>query len=360
VADQLQSILEAVVDGVLVLDEGGRVELVNSEACRMLQTPAKSMRGVAVESLLGGDHAVAALSRSVRQSGRPAIEHEVTIDTPGLDQVLVAEVAASPLREPGGEVVGSVVMLRDVTVRKSLREALSQREELTSYGLIAAGIAHELKNPLGGIRGAAELLDSWAEDERAHQTAGLIVREVDRITALVDELMVFARGDELELAPVNLHRVLDGVLDLLAMDPLCRGVTLERAYDPSIPELMGDESRLSQVFLNLAGNGLQAMEGRGGRLTMDTRVALGHPLAGSSGRQIPTVVVTVEDTGPGIPQAILDRLATPFFTTRSGGTGLGLAVSRHWVTLHGGTLSIDSQIDQGTRARVALPMRRAP
>jgi len=368
VAHQLQSILEAVVDGVLVLDEDGRVVLVNSEACRMLQTPAKSMRGVAVESLLGADHAVATLARSVRQSGRPAIEDEVTIDRPGLGQTLVAEVAASPLREPGGEVAGSVVTLRDVTVltlrdvtvRKSLREALSQREQLTSFGLIAAGIAHELKNPLGGIRGAAELLDSWVEEERAHQTAGLIVREVDRITALVDELMVFARGEELELAPLNLHRVLDGVLDLLAMDPLCRGVTLERAYDPSIPELMGDESRLSQVFLNLAGNGLQAMEGRGGRLTMDTRVALGHPLAGSSGRQTPTVVVTVEDTGPGIPQAVLDRLATPFFTTRSGGTGLGLAVSRHWITLHGGTLSIDSQIDQGTRARVALPMRRAP
>jgi two-component system nitrogen regulation sensor histidine kinase GlnL len=358
VPQQLQSILEAVVAGIIVIDEGGRVELVNSEACRMLRISAESMLGVSMENLLGRDHAVAALSHSVRQSGRPAIEDEVSIDQPPPGKSLVADVAASPRQEPSGEVTGVVITLRDVTIRKSLRDTRSQHEQLAAFGRIATGIAHELKNPLGGIRGAGELLAAWAEEERAHQTAGLIVREVDRITALVDELMIFAQGEALETAPLNLHKVLDGVLDLLAMDALREGVEMKRAYDPSIPELLADERRLSQVFLNLARNALQAIEDRPGRLTVGTRISLDHPLASESGRRLPTVVVTVTDTGPGISQAILERMATPFFTTKDRGTGLGLAISRYWVARHGGTLTVASQIGQGTEIRVALPMRR--
>ena len=357
-SQQLQSILEAVVDGIIVLDAAGRIELMNSGACRILRTSAESMLGASMEKLLGRDHAIATLARSVRQSGRSAVEDEIAIDQPPPGESLVADVAASPRLEPTGEVAGVVVTLRDATIRTSLSEAHSQHEQLTSFGHTAAGIAHELKNPLGGIRGAAELLEAWAGEERALKTARLIVREVDRITALVDELMVFARGEEPELAPLNLHKVLDDVLDLLAMDPLCEGVEVRRAYDPSIPELVGDEKRLSQVFLNLARNALQAMEDRRGRLTMGTRVSLDHHLPGQSGRRPPTVVVTVSDTGPGIPQAVLDKLATPFFTTRSRGTGLGLAVSRHWVSRHGGTLTIASRIGEGTEVRVALPLRR--
>jgi two-component system nitrogen regulation sensor histidine kinase GlnL len=130
-----------------------------------------------------------------------------------------------------------------------------------------------------------------------------------------------------------------------------------RTFDPSIPELLADGDRLVQVFLNLARNALQALEGEG-RLRFETRMSLDHRLADEQGASLPTVSVTVEDDGPGIPAELIDKLTTPLFTTRPGGTGLGLAVARHWVALHGGVLRIESAEGRGARVRVALPLRR--
>jgi two-component system nitrogen regulation sensor histidine kinase GlnL len=350
----LQSVLDAIFDAVIVLDERGQVESLNAEACRLLRASQESTRGEPVEALLGSEHAVARLARSVLASGRPAVEDEVPLPQRE-GRSLDVDIAASPL--DAGRTVGVVIVLRDRTISRSLRERVDERERLDSYAQIAAGIAHEVKNPLGGIRGAAELLGSWAKEERGRETAALIVREVDRIAALVDDLMVFARDVELRLEPVNIHYLLDSVLDLLALDPLGDGSPVERFYDPSIPDLLADAARLKQVFLNLGKNALQAMEKEGGTVTVTTRMSLDERLVGEGRRGVPTVMVAISDTGPGIPRERLQRLATPFFTTRPGGTGLGLAVARHWVTRHGGALRITSQVGEGTTVRVALPLR---
>jgi two-component system nitrogen regulation sensor histidine kinase GlnL len=142
------------------------------------------------------------------------------------------------------------------------------------------------------------------------------------------------------------------------MDPIASGVHLERRFDPSLPELVADADRLVQVFLNLARNALQALQGSGA-LTISTRMSLDHRLVVEGGASVPALRVTLEDDGPGMPREVLDRLATPFFTTRSDGTGLGLAVAQHWVARHGGTLRVESAPGAGTRVIVALPLRRA-
>jgi two-component system nitrogen regulation sensor histidine kinase GlnL len=353
------NLLDAMLDGVIVLDADGRVAHVNAEACRILEVSAETLAGCEVERLLGPGHPLAALARSALASGRATIENDVRVER-RFEPDLEVDIAVSPL--PGDDDAASLgaggvlVSLRDHTVRNSLREIVSQRDQLASYGQIAAGIAHELKNPLGGIRGAGELLKSWAKDERAADTAALIVREVDRISALVEELMVFARGDALRLESLNVHQVIDGVLELVGMDPLGADTAVERFYDPSIPNIQADRDRLTQVFLNLARNALQAMDETEGRLTVTTRMTLEHRLTGEDGRAVPTLEINVSDTGTGIPPEILDRLATPFFTTKARGTGLGLAVARHWVTRHGGALRITSVAGEGTTASVALPL----
>ncbi len=349
-----QGVLDAIPDGLLVFDQDGRVTRVNSEACRILETSEDALAGCPVEQVLGGEHPLCGLVHGVLASRRPAARDEVRVNR-RLEPDVDVDLAVAPIDDGGG---GVVVMVRDRTIRDSLHEMVSQREQLDSYGQIAAGIAHEVKNPLGGIRGAAELLAVRATEDRARRTAELIVRETDRISSLVEDLMVFARGDALEEAPLNLHFVIDGVLDLLAMDPLSERVEVERFYDPSIPEFLGDGDRLTQVLLNLCRNALQAMEEEGGTLTLTTRMSLDRRLETPEGRRVPAVIVAVSDTGAGIPADVLSRLATPFFTTRPKGTGLGLAVSRHWVTRHGGTLRIASQPGEGTTARVALPLRR--
>lgn len=348
-------VLDAVLAAIVVLDERGCVELVNAAACRMLELGPDAARGRRVEELLGPDHSLARLARSVLESGRSAAEDGCQMQRRGGEERTV-DVAASPLFDASGEHDGAVLVLRDSTLQRSLQRVSAEREQLSALGGIAAGVAHEVKNPLGGIRGAAELLAARAADAKTVDAAELIVREVDRIATLVDDLMIFTQGGSVKLAPVNIHRILDDVLDLLAMDPLGRGVEVERLYDPSLPDVLLDADRMNQVFLNLARNALQAMGGRG-TLTIKTRMRLDRHLVMPDGEAAPALLVEVRDSGPGIPAEIVDKLGTPFFTTRPGGTGLGITAARHWLDRHGGTLRIDSPAGGGARARVELPLR---
>ena len=348
----LEDVLEAVLDGVVVVDREGQVEFVNGEACRMLETSAEFAAGQPIARV--ADAAFDALVRSVLGLGRPAVEDDRVLAR-RFSPDLIVDVAAAPLWDDQRTPEGVVLALRDRTIHRSLAERAAERDRLSAYGTIASGIAHEVKNPLGGIRGAAEILASRTSDEKSRDAAALIVREVDRIRSLIDDLLVFHQRDALRLASLNIHRVLDDVLQLLSMDPLASGVKLERSFDPSIPELRADPDRLTQVFLNLGRNALQALDGEG-TLLVETRMALDHRLPSERGVSAPTLAVTVADDGPGIEPEVFEQLSTPFFTTRVGGTGLGLAVSRHWVARHAGALRLESEPGRGTRARVFLPI----
>ena len=352
----LSGVLDSVLAGVVVVDDSGRIELANAAACRMLERSEESMVESSVDEAFGAEHALAALAREVLKTGRSAVQGERPIPH-RFDEDLVVDVTCSPLFDSAGGIDGAVLVLRDRTIQKDLEKLISEREHLSAFGRIAAGVAHEVKNPLGGIRGAAEILASRASDAKTHDAAELIVREVDRIAALVDDLMVFTHGESIRSAPLNIHRVLDGVIALVEMDPLGASIAIERHYDPSIPDLLADGDRLTQVFLNLTRNSLQAMEGGAGTLSIKTRLDFDHRLSAASGNQRPPLVVEVADTGPGISPSDLEQLAVPFFSTRPGGTGLGLAVSRHWVARHGGSLRIYSTTGEGTRVRVSLPLR---
>ncbi len=241
---------------------------------------------------------------------------------------------------------------------KSLKRTAAERERLATFGQIAAGIAHEVKNPLGGIRGAAELLGRRAEDLKSKETAALIVREADRITTLVDDLMVFARNDELKLELINLHRVLDDVLDLLSHDPISQKCEVHRNYDPSLPEFYADGARLTQVFHNLGRNALQAMAEDGGALTITTRLGIRHQIS-EEGKKLSLVEIEFHNTGSSISEENLKNVLTPFYTTRPQGTGLGLPLANHWASRHGGSLQICSQPDSGTHVLITLPLRRS-
>jgi two-component system nitrogen regulation sensor histidine kinase GlnL len=356
-ARDLESLLDAVLDGVVLLDASGDVESLNSEACRILEVSTEAAVGRPVETLFGDEQSISKLARSAITDGRAVIgrEHPLT-GRQGGD--LVVDVSVAPLFD-GVLRDGATLLLRDCAIQKSLRDVVSQREALTSFGRIAAGIAHEIKNPLGGIRGAAEILGTRASDDKSRSAAELIVREVDRIALLVDDFMVLTPGDDLRSAPVNIHRVLDGVLALTAHDKIGHGIEIERAFDPSLPDLMADADRLSQVFLNLVRNALQAMEQEGGKLVITTRMAFDHPLSPANRLAGPGLIVELADTGPGIDATILNEVFTPFFTTRVDGTGLGLSVARHWVARHEGLLHLESTRGVGTTVRIALPLARS-
>jgi two-component system nitrogen regulation sensor histidine kinase GlnL len=351
-------VLEALRAGAVVIDRRGRVEELNSVASRLLEHSREAVLGRPVEALIEPGHALARIAREVLASGVAISELEQEIERRGGERSVV-DLTASPLfAEAGASPDGVLVLLRDRSADRRLEQLEAERERFEAFGRIAAGLAHEIKNPLGGIRGAGELLAARAADAKTREIADLVVRESARITRLVDELGVFSRGDELRLAPTNVHQVLDGVLALLGHDPLAGASQVVRAYDPSIPELLADADRLTQVFLNLARNGLQAMADGGGSLTVTTRMTLDHRIAIEQGRRLPTLAVWFEDSGRGMDPEELRRATTPFFTTRSGGTGLGLALAEYWLARHHGSLHLESAKGVGTRARVTLPLRR--
>ena len=328
----LARVIDALMSGVVVVDGDGTVREMNGEACRILEASAESARHQPVEHALGPP--LAKFVRDVLASGRERMEDEIRIERRHAATALIVEIALSPVHDRAGRTDGVVVELRDRSIHRELRDAAFERERMSAFGRIAAGIAHEVKNPLGGIRGAAEIVAKRSEDPRFLRAAELVVRETDRIAGLLDDFMVLGHEGGLRLRWVNLHRVLDDVLDLNGLDPLSAGIRIERRYDPSIPELRADHDRLAQVFHNLVRNALQAMAGgTGDRLEIRTRVDLDHPLASSDGPRRPAVSVEVIDAGPGIADEDRERITDPFFITRETGTGLGLSIAQHWVEI---------------------------
>ncbi len=252
----------------------------------------------------------------------------------------VVGVTVVPLLKPQG-VRGAVVRLRAEEGRIDL-EAL------------AAGLAHEIKNPLAGLKGAAELMgDELAPDSPLRAYTDLIAREASRVDGLVRSLLDLTRPLQLELRAENVHATCDDVL-LLARSMLPAGVQVVRRYDPSLPDLEIDRDAVAQVLLNLVKNAAEAMEGRRGSLVLETGIVPGMR-ARVRGRVRGVVRIAVLDEGPGLPAGV--ELFTPFSTSKPKGTGLGLVLSRRIAEAHGGRLELRNRRDgEGAEAELLLPM----
>jgi two-component system nitrogen regulation sensor histidine kinase GlnL len=244
-------------------------------------------------------------------------------------------------------------VLRDLSRVRELEEQLRRSDRLAALGVLAAGVAHEVRNPLAGVRAAAQLLEREPIFPAGlREFTGVIIREVDRLNRLVDDLLTFAGRRPPTIAACNLNQLADEALRLEASRVQTARVAVARQYDPALPLVAGDADRLLQVFLNLIRNGAEAMQGRGGELTVRTRF---ERLSTQCGGRAAGVVEIV-DTGPGIPAEVRGKLFTPFFTTKDGGTGLGLPISLRIVEEHGGALEAQSEAGQGTTFRVWLPL----
>lgn len=354
--ERLGVVLDSLQVGLLGVDGSGRVELQNAEASRILGVSARVAFGRPLSELLGQAHPAVELLDEVARTGRAVQKHGCSFARRLGPEPLVADLAAAPVGA-GDESDGAVLALWDRTIGLELEQLVDQRAQSEQFAKLAAGIAHEVRNPLGGIRGAAELLLGRLEDERLGRYAALIRDETDRIRRLLDDLSQLTSQRPLDLAPVNVHRVLDALFELQAQSEEWREIDVLREYDPSIPEVEGDADRLAQVLLNLVRNAVEAMRGKG-RLIARTRVGgTGHVSQGDRppGRM---VRIDIEDSGPGIAPADLPHIFTPFFGRSERGSGLGLAIARHWTVRHGGRIHASPAPGGGTRVRVELPVRR--
>lgn len=245
-----------------------------------------------------------------------------------------AEVA--PLQSANGGGAGVIVLLHDLSHQKGARHAVETDEPILR--LSPAGLAHEVKNPLTGIKGAAELLAAMYPGEpRARQYCDLILAGVNRIATLVEEVLAVSGPQRLGRSPVNIHRTLHQALKTAGLDPKgSNGITVEQEFDPSLPEVMGDEAALERVFVNLIRNAVEAMEQRG-TLRLRTRMETEFRMT-AQGKRLRFLRVELADSGPGMTEEQARQLFTPFFTTKASGSGLGLVLSQRIVSLHGGKL----------------------
>lgn len=347
-------ILGALPEPVFVVDGEGTFRFLNSAAENFFAGGRAALTGRRLTELVLPDSPLIALIDQVRFAGSSISEYGVTVESPRIGSHFVT-IEAAPVAEAPGCIV---VSLQERSIARKIDQQLTHRGAARSVSAMAAMLAHEVKNPLSGIRGAAQLLERDTDPDGTALTR-LICDETDRIVALVDRMEMFADQRPIERKPVNIHRVLEHVRRL-ASTGFGRDCHFIESYDPSLPAVYGNRDLLIQIFLNLVKNATEAAPRADGSITLATRYQQGVRLAvpGSHTRLHLPLMVTVEDNGPGIPEAVRSHLFDPFVTTKSGGKGLGLALVAKLVGDHGGVIEFDSEPGR-TTFRVMLPMAPA-
>ena len=348
-------LLAALPHPVLVLGDDDRVLYANLAAETFFSLSHGMLKRQTLPDIIAFSSPLGTLVGQVRRSGATVNEYGVEVDLPRSGVHRLVDVFAGGISEQPGLIV---LMLQQRSMAQMIERQLTHRAAARSVSGMAAVLAHEIKNPLSGIRGAAQLLEPGVKDEDRALTQ-LICTETDRIRDLVDRMEVF--GDERPLAaePVNIHSVLDHV-KRLAETGFADGIKINVDYDPSLPPLSGNRDKLIQAFLNLVKNAAEAVEeGREpGRIVLRTAFRPGMRLAvpGTGARVSLPLMIEVEDTGPGVPDELKPHLFDPFVTTKRKGTGLGLALVAKIIGDHGGVIECES-VPKRTVFRVLLPLQ---
>jgi two-component system, NtrC family, nitrogen regulation sensor histidine kinase GlnL len=348
-----QIVLNAMASSVLVVDGDLQITFVNSAAEQMLGASRSVLVRRRLDDLLPFDSPLFDLVRRVQEEGHSVSDYGVDLPfNRGTPRLVDLHVSALP--EMPRDIL---VVLHPCSVARRLNHQLFYRGGARAVAGLAATLAHEVKNPLSGIRGAAQLLESSvAEDERA--LIRLICEETDRICGLVDHMDQFADGKPIERRPVNIYLVLEHVRRL-AESGFGRQVRFIERYDPSLPAVNGSRDQLVQVFLNLVKNAAEAVPREGGEVRLSTQYTHGLSLRVANSRErveLP-IVVQVQDNGPGVRDDIAGHLFDPFVSSKPSGTGLGLSLVAKIVGDHGGVVEFEN-LERGAAFRVRLPAYR--
>lgn len=352
----LRAIFDALPNPILVVDENNVICFANSSAEDFFQTSSTALSRHKLEEAMPFSSPVLDVVKQVRESTGVMNEYSVAVGTPRMGGERVVDLQTALVNDDPRFVV--LTLLRRSMAQKFDLQ-LTHRGAARSVSGMAAMLAHEIKNPLSGIRGAAQLLEPALENsDRA--LAKLICEETDRIRDLVDQMEVFSDERPLERKPVNIHVVLDRVKQLTAAG-MSNVIAIREEYDPSLPSVLGNQDQLVQVFLNLAKNAAESItaSGASGEITLTTAFRPGVKLTvpGSGERVSLPFEVCIHDNGPGISEDLRPHIFDAFVTTKPQGRGLGLALVAKIVRDHGGVVECISR-ERGTTFRVLLPMLR--
>jgi len=331
--------------GIIATDQDDRIRAFNSTAAAMTGRNVESVRNGKPETVLPREVARFFALQNQRDE---MTDREVVLK--GADNMQYSlHVSSLPVYNQYAVFMGRVLLMYDLSELKRLEKEIQRHDRLVALGKMAAGVAHEVRNPLSSIKGFATLLGSkFKEGSREHEAADLLVQEAERLNRSITELLNYARPTHLLKEPVNLGQLVDQSLKLINSDAQALGVKTSLAVEPDLPAISVDKDRINQVLLNLYLNGLQAMEHSTSEKELN--VSVHHDVDAGM------LVIEVQDTGSGIPQEDLDKILDPYFTTKPDGTGLGLALAYKIIDEHKGSIRFSSSVGEGTTVSVSLPI----
>ena len=348
-------VLNAIQNAVILVDEDGYIAFANWEAEAFFGASASYLSRHTIFAYIPFGSPLLTLIDQVRERRAPVNEYRVDLSSPRLGSDKLVDIYVAPVLNNSDAVV---IVFQERSMADKIDRQLTHRAAARSVTGLASMLAHEIKNPLSGIRGAAQLLESSVGDEDRALTR-LICEETDRIVSLVDRMEVFSDERPVDRAPVNIHSVLDQV-KTSAKAGFARNIRIVENYDPSLPAVHANRDQLMQVFLNLVKNAAEAVGDRtDGEITLTTayRPGIRMSVAGSREKISLPLEFCVIDNGPGIPEDLLPHLFDPFITTKTNGSGLGLALVAKIIGGHGGIVECDRHNNK-TIFRVLMPASR--
>jgi two-component system nitrogen regulation sensor histidine kinase GlnL len=351
-----EHIFSSFVDGVVLVSPNSTIEKANPAIEEMFRSSIESLTDKSLTEIFPSQPEISlkikeTLTRGV--SFRDVMGQGFRKDSQSSFPV---SVTVSPYMNNGVPAQGAVLHVRDMSLFKELEKSSRRTDELSHLGALSLGMAHEIKNPLVAISGSAQLLRKRLPDQH-HKFLDVVIKESDRINRMMERMLDFARPAPLELKLLNIHQILEEIL-VLEKKNGNTNIQYIQNYDPSLPQVEGDEDQLKQVFLNLVRNALEAMPD-GGTLELRTRIHSHYTVITDkhpNSRQ--AILVEVRDSGSGIEGEDLDNMFTPFHTTKSKGSGLGLPLSLKIVENHKGKMNVHSETGKGTRVQVFLPVEQ--